>query len=65
VDRRRFLTVTGAALMAYVHQWGTQEAEALQRAEAGSRISRSLLDTLQGTTDELRIMDAGGERYPR
>lgn len=58
VDRRRFLTVTGAALTAYVHHWGTQEAEALQRAEAGSRISRSLLDTLQGTTDELRIMDA-------
>lgn len=58
VDRRKFLTLTGGALTAYVHHWDSQEAEVLQRAEAGSSISPSLLDKLQGTTDELRLMDA-------
>ncbi|MFF3337834.1 XRE family transcriptional regulator [Streptomyces flavidovirens] len=58
VERRKFLTVSGFALTAFVHHWGAEEAEPLMRAGHGSRISNSLLEKLQGTTDELRIMDA-------
>ncbi|MEN8649081.1 XRE family transcriptional regulator [Streptomyces sp. 21So2-11] len=58
MERRKFLTVSGFALTAFVHHWGTEEAEPLKRATDGSRISDSLLDKLQGTTDELRVMDA-------
>ncbi|MER6447232.1 helix-turn-helix transcriptional regulator [Streptomyces venezuelae] len=59
IDRRKFVTVTGIALTAYVHHWGTAEAEPLRRAADGSRLSADLLDSLQATTDRLRIMDAG------
>jgi transcriptional regulator with XRE-family HTH domain len=59
VKRRKFFGVSGIALTAYVHHWGVEEAEPLQRAGEGSRISNSLLESLQATTDQLRIMDAG------
>ncbi|WP_375256761.1 XRE family transcriptional regulator [Streptomyces sp. MNP-20] len=58
MDRRRFLTVSGLALTAFVHHWSTAEAEPLVRAAAGSRLTHELLDSLQGTTDNLRSMDA-------
>lgn len=58
VDRRKFITASGIALTAYVHHWGVEEVEPLQRVGEGSRISDDLLDKLQGTTDHLRIMDA-------
>ncbi|WP_301364615.1 helix-turn-helix domain-containing protein [Streptomyces xanthophaeus] len=58
MDRRQFLTVSGIALTAFVHHWGTAEAEPLRRAADGSRLSAELLDNLQATTDRLRIMDA-------
>lgn len=60
IDRRQFLTVSGIALTAFVHHWGTAEAEPLQRAADGSQLSPELLDNLQATTDRLRIMDASG-----
>ncbi|MDJ0382109.1 helix-turn-helix domain-containing protein [Streptomyces sp. G-G2] len=58
LDRRQFLTVSGIALTAFVHYWGTAEAEPLQRAADGSQLTSDLLDNLQATTDHLRIMDA-------
>ncbi|WP_187645629.1 helix-turn-helix transcriptional regulator [Streptomyces sp. TRM49041] len=58
MDRRQFLTVSGVALTAFVHQWGTAEAEPLARAAQGSRLTNGLLDSLQQTTDSLRAMDA-------
>ncbi|WP_252922973.1 MULTISPECIES: helix-turn-helix domain-containing protein [unclassified Streptomyces] len=58
MDRRQFLSVSGMALTAFVHQWGTVEAEPLVRAAEGSRLTNGLLDSLQQTTDSLRIMDA-------
>ncbi|MFI1649770.1 helix-turn-helix domain-containing protein [Streptomyces avidinii] len=58
IGRRQFLTVSGIALTAFVHHWGTAEAEPLQRAADGSQLSPELLDNLQATTDRLRIMDA-------
>nr|WP_302185318.1 helix-turn-helix transcriptional regulator [Streptomyces sp. GMY02] len=58
VERREFLGVTGFALTEYVRHWGSAEAEPFIRNGAGGRISDSLLGNLQGTTDELRIMDA-------
>ncbi|WP_332757690.1 helix-turn-helix transcriptional regulator [Streptomyces sp. MT206] len=58
IDRRQFLTVSGIALTAFVHHWGTAEAGPLQRAADGSQLTSDLLDNLQATTDHLRIMDA-------
>ncbi|MFJ7590283.1 helix-turn-helix domain-containing protein [Streptomyces sp. NPDC097617] len=58
IDRRQFLTVSGIVLTAFVHHWGTAEAEPLQRAADGSQLTSDLLDNLQATTDHLRIMDA-------
>lgn len=58
MDRRQFLTVSGMALTAFVHQWGSAEAEPLVRAAEGSRLTDGLLDSLQQTTDSLRAMDA-------
>lgn len=58
MDRRRFLTVSGLALTAFVHHWGTAEAEPLVHAAKGSRLTHELLDSLQATTDNLRTMDA-------
>jgi transcriptional regulator with XRE-family HTH domain/tetratricopeptide (TPR) repeat protein len=58
MDRRQFLTVSGVALTAFVHHWGTAEAEPLVRAAEGSRLSKGLLDSLQQTTDSLRTLDA-------
>ncbi|MFG3041743.1 helix-turn-helix domain-containing protein [Streptomyces sp. NPDC048330] len=58
MDRRRFLTVSGMALTAFVHQWGTAEVEPLVRAADGSQLTSDLLDSLQQTTDSLRVMDA-------
>ena len=58
VNRRKFLTVSGIALTAYVHHWGTAEAEPLFRAQNGSQVSEELLGHLQGTIDHLRVMDA-------
>ncbi|WP_329453314.1 helix-turn-helix domain-containing protein (plasmid) [Streptomyces sp. NBC_01724] len=58
MDRRHFITVSGMALTAFVHQWGTAEAVPLVRAAQGSRLTNGLLDSLQQTTDSLRIMDA-------
>jgi hypothetical protein len=58
MERRNFLTVTGLALTAFIHHWGTAETEPLQRAAAGADIADSLLDHLQATTDHLRVMDA-------
>nr|WP_241265472.1 helix-turn-helix domain-containing protein [Streptomyces boncukensis] len=58
MDRRYFLAVSGVALTAFVHHWGTAEAEPLVRAAHGSRITPELLDSLQQTTDSLRTMDA-------
>lgn len=51
--------VNGVALTAFVHHWGAEEAEPLRRAAAGARVSADLCDHLQGTIDELRVMDAG------
>ncbi|MGW0731783.1 helix-turn-helix domain-containing protein [Streptomyces sp. NPDC002851] len=58
MDRRRFLAVSGMALTAFIHHWGTAEAEPLVRAAEGSRLTHELLDSLQQTTDNLRVMDA-------
>ncbi|BBC30649.1 uncharacterized protein SGFS_019430 [Streptomyces graminofaciens] len=58
MDRRRFLTASGIALTAFVNQWDAAEAEPLYRAAGGSRLSPSLLNGLQRTTDSLRTMDA-------
>ncbi|MFG2703126.1 helix-turn-helix domain-containing protein [Streptomyces sp. NPDC048386] len=58
MDRRQFLTASGIALTAFVNQWDIAEAEPLRRAAGGSRLSHSLLDGLQRTTDSLRSMDA-------
>ncbi|MEW1660780.1 helix-turn-helix domain-containing protein [Streptomyces sp. NPDC093707] len=58
VERRKFLSVSGLALTALVHQWGAEEAEPLERAAKGGKVSAKLLTSLQGTTDELRIADA-------
>ncbi|MFB7630439.1 XRE family transcriptional regulator [Streptomyces sp. NPDC056149] len=58
VERRKFLSVSGLALTALVHQWGAEEAEPLERAAKGGKVSTKLLSSLQGTTDELRITDA-------
>ncbi|MGW1374736.1 helix-turn-helix domain-containing protein [Streptomyces sp. NPDC002446] len=58
MDRRRFLAVSGLALTAFVHHWSTAEAEPLVRAAEGSRLTHKLLDSLQETTDNLRITDA-------
>lgn len=58
MDRRRFLTVSGMALTAFVHHWGADQAEPLVRAADGSRLTNELLDSLQQTTDNLRSMDA-------
>ncbi|MFE7585928.1 helix-turn-helix domain-containing protein [Streptomyces gardneri] len=58
VNRRRFLGASGIALTAFVHQWGTAEAEPLVRAADGSQLTDELLDSLQRTTDSLRVMDA-------
>lgn len=51
--------VNGVALTAFVHHWGAEEAEPLRRAATGARVSAGLCDHLQGTIDELRVMDAG------
>ncbi|WP_125773100.1 helix-turn-helix domain-containing protein [Antribacter gilvus] len=51
--------VSGVALTAFVHHWGAEEAEPLARAAGGARVSAELCHHLQGTTDELRVMDAG------
>ncbi|MFJ9420027.1 helix-turn-helix domain-containing protein [Streptomyces sp. NPDC101227] len=58
MNRRRYLAVSGIALTAYVHNWSVAEAEPLVRAQEGSRISGTLLKSLQKTTNELRVMDA-------
>jgi hypothetical protein len=46
------------ALTAYVHHWSTAEAEPLERAQSGSRVTEALAQQLQGTIDHLRTMDA-------
>ncbi|MBP5935348.1 helix-turn-helix transcriptional regulator [Streptomyces sp. LBUM 1476] len=58
MDRRRLLTASGVALTAFVNAWDAAEAEPLQRAAEGSRLTHDLLDGLQRTTDNLRTMDA-------
>jgi hypothetical protein len=58
MERRQFLTVSGMALTAFVYQWRTAEAEPLVRAAQGSQLTNGLLDSLQQTTDSLRVMDA-------
>jgi hypothetical protein len=58
MDRRRFLAASGLTLTAFVHHWGIAEAEPLVRAAEGSRLTHTLLDSLQETTDNLRVMDA-------
>ncbi|MFE9407335.1 helix-turn-helix domain-containing protein [Streptomyces sp. NPDC006704] len=58
MDRRRFLSVSGLGLTAFVHHWSAAEAEPLVRAAEGSRLTHGLLDSLQDTTDNLRVMDA-------
>ncbi|MDX3224508.1 helix-turn-helix transcriptional regulator [Streptomyces sp. ME19-01-6] len=58
VDRRQFLTGSAIAFTAFVNQWESAQAEPLQRAAEGSRLSPGVLDGLQRTTDGLRTMDA-------
>ena len=60
MDRRRFITLSGAALTAHIHHWGMAEAEPLLRAQGGSRVSNEMVGHLQGTIDHLRHMDASG-----
>ncbi|WP_049714211.1 helix-turn-helix domain-containing protein [Streptomyces caatingaensis] len=58
LDHGTLLSRRGIELTAYVHHWGTAEAEPLLRAQDGRPIPDSLLAHLQGTTDHLRLMDA-------
>jgi len=60
MDRRRFITLSGAALTAHIHHWGMAETEPLLRAQGGSRVSNEMMGHLQGTIDRLRHMDASG-----
>ncbi|MGV9266559.1 helix-turn-helix domain-containing protein [Kitasatospora sp. NPDC003701] len=57
-NRRQVLVLTGAALSAYIHQWGIADAEPLERALDGARVAPDLVGSLQGTIDSLRTMDA-------
>lgn len=51
--------LSGLTLAAYVHHWGTEETELLRRTVGGARVTPAMCDHLQGTTDQLRLMDAG------
>lgn len=51
--------LSGLTLAAYVHHWGTEETELLRRTVGGARVTQQMCDHLQGTTDQLRMMDAG------
>ncbi|WP_460750544.1 helix-turn-helix domain-containing protein [Myceligenerans cantabricum] len=51
--------LSGLTLAAYVHHWGTEETELLRRTVGGARVTQRMCDHLQGTTDQLRLMDAG------
>jgi transcriptional regulator with XRE-family HTH domain len=61
---RRQLLLTGIALTAYIHQWGIEEAEPLHRALSGARVTPELVESLQGTIDHLRTMDASSGGAP-
>lgn len=51
--------LSGLTLAAYVHHWGTEETELLRRTVGGARVTSAMCDHLQGTIDQLRLMDAG------
>src|SRR5690606_35480484 len=50
---------SGIALNSMIQRWDAEQAEPLRRAAAGTRVSLELCDHLQGTLDELRVMDKG------
>ena len=50
---------SGIALNSMIQRWDAEQAEPLRRATAGTRVSLELCGHLQGTLDELRVMDKG------
>ncbi|WP_245605656.1 helix-turn-helix domain-containing protein, partial [Promicromonospora kroppenstedtii] len=50
---------SGVALNSMIQRWDTEQAEPLRRATVGTRVSLELCGHLQGTLDELRVMDKG------
>jgi transcriptional regulator with XRE-family HTH domain len=50
---------SGIALNSMIQRWDAEQAEPLRRATAGTRVSHELCGHLQGTLDELRVMDKG------
>ncbi|MEV6723577.1 helix-turn-helix transcriptional regulator [Streptomyces xanthochromogenes] len=60
LDRRKFLTVSGVALTAYAHHWGTTDAEPWYEAtQTSAKVSARTLSALHGIIDDLRMTDAG------
>jgi DNA-binding XRE family transcriptional regulator len=62
VERRVFLSLSGAALTAPAHQWLVHEPEPLVSGLSGRRVSTGLVDRLTAMIVELRKMEdvAGG-----